>query len=231
MKYFGLILKDKLVKTTPQIEVDPSFPYNFRQSYSIWNLRSGKKAQADFTLPRFILKKNCKLTDVLDAVCIKKSFSMLCSKPFLMTLKRFKVSNYQCFSTTVSEKEMTHEYHFLHFFEDCDSYIDFKNSDFFIPPPSIKANNPEEGRQSISIGSLEEYGQLREEFISIGVKKLKLINEIELDLFRVSIGKINFFISERLKNALLEAGLTGFSFYAPPVEDNTFIMDGRIYTT
>ncbi|MCB9275617.1 MAG: hypothetical protein H6564_16340 [Lewinellaceae bacterium] len=231
MKYFGLILKDKMVKTTPQIEVDSSFPYNFRQSYSIWNLRSGKKAHADFKLPRFILKKSCKLTDILDAVCIKKSFSMLCSKAFLETLNKFKTSEFQCFSTIVSEKDLAHEYFFLHFYEDYDSYIDFENSDFFIPPPSIKANHPEEDYKPISIRSSDEYVRQKEEFISIGVKKLKLKHDIELDLFRVNIGKINFFISERLKNALLRAGQTGFSFYDSSIGNNIFIMDGRIHTT
>ena len=69
-------------------------------------------------------------------------------------------------------------------------------------------------------------------FVDTGVRNA-IISDFSPVETRKDVGQLweNFIISERLKNALLEANLTGFSFYAPPVEDNTFIMDGRIYMT
>lgn len=184
--------------------------YNIRENYSIWNINYHEKINFDLRMPVFLLNKRAKKTDLIFSNHYSPFASLLISERLWIILQKFKLPAYQLYPTVLKDsKGNVYPYHFIYFYESDDSYLDFPKSSFYV---KIRGENGFSIKEQ-KVKSLEDYFKLKrlfkEENIKLEVLEPVLKEGIPLDLFRTKKVFLPLFISEALRNALLENGITG----------------------
>lgn len=164
------------------------------------------------------LSRKAKITDFVSEVSV--SILPLMNKKALDLLEKFNLGNYRVYPCQLYVKDEPIEHYFIYQIFDAEKYIDVTNSIF-----SVYYYFKEPHWNYVSgFTSMEHYrdycNQLSGSY-EIAPKKLVFNAECDktLDLIRLSDFSLFFgIISERLYNAIQEAGLTGWEFTPIEVE-------------
>jgi hypothetical protein len=173
------------------------------EKFSSWELH--KKTP----VIKFELKKRCKLTDVLSILEINTGF--LISPKVKNIFDQFHLMRHQYFEATIQSKDGNlHQYYWLHLTEpDLTKKIDYEKSIFYETEWTFR-------KELIKLDSYKHYEKLKakdtEASFGVRLDKIALSDSFDknLDLFKFTPFGINVYISERLKNALVENNIISF---------------------
>ena len=171
--------------------------------FSSWELNKEK------TVLKFELNKKSKLTDVLSVLEINTGF--LISAKVKKIFNDFKLMRHQYFDATIETNEGIFDYYWLHLTEpDLVKKIDYKKSIFYETEYTFK-------KKIIFLDNYEQYQKLKskDEEASFGVTAEHIFFSSSfdktIDLFTFLPFNNDIYISERLKNALVENNIYSFN--------------------
>lgn len=181
-----------------------------------------------------ILEKKAKLTDLVSCPSIGFSSKLLVSGKFKGILEKNRKKGIQFFKAPIIQNNvMIEDYWILNFYEFNYEYIDFPNSkiaytrkadDYKITYNTIK--------EYINLKSFEQFEAKRLEAIakeeSLSIEKLNLLNQnIDEDFFMIKyvFGGL-YFVSEKLKKEIEDAGCTGIEFQPIELSYNEWTAPG-----
>lgn len=218
MKYF--VMEESLDKKI----VGSDFPqayrfikgYNEDASNALFSLYKYKDTFPDYVpnLDGVMLAGYAKLTDF-----VSNGFSgSLCilSPKAKAILEQYNLCPHQFYSLGLYKKKVKYDYFLLKLVSNYSDFVDYEKTSF-------REYDITSGYKSDSffVKSKEEFWERREKIkaekgISWGIWGDKLVMNkdfnCELDFFVISILDANTYVSERLKNAIESAGLTGWEF-------------------
>lgn len=216
MKYFRLECeyKKEIVGPYPQSEGMAEY-YQYDSTNSIRNLNYDNDFEPN--LDAIQLVKAAKLTDRLSVVVIGSLIGIIISKEVKSLLKNYELPKHQFFRAKVlnhQRQEVKEKQYFLfRILEHQNQHINFDKSEFYIREwggvdlgtiDITKAQDLEVSSMEMGLG----VGQF------VTPRFITLYPEAQFDIF--SFRRFaGFFVSERLKNAIEAAGLTGMRFEPP----------------
>ncbi|MFY7898917.1 MAG: imm11 family protein [Chitinophagaceae bacterium] len=210
-------LNHKEIGVYPQIETG-NYPIMYENSNFIGNIHLKKiTSHPDLTIP--ILRKKAKLTDLISAGIMGFSFKLLISTKLKLLLEKYQNDNLQFFKTSLIYKDdENNDYWVVHPYRADYDFVDYAKS--VISKENILGTDPKE---YVTINSTESFIQQRTEHRTDGkiwgftIEKIAFKNGLT-DLFVLDgvSGGIGYYVSEKLKNEIEEAGCTGIEF--EPVE-------------
>lgn len=214
----------------PQIsDLSDGFNYDRDAPNSIFRVNIWGELPANLAIPNYVLHGHAKRTDLISSGG-QHSHLMLISTDLKKLIQDFKLPKIQTFGTKVVRNKDSYEYYVFFLPENLYQFIDFSLSSFALVPMGgerpVAIQKPE-------IHTLTEFEKWVKEYpylIRINSKRLKVVAEklvldtknIPYDIFRI-IGPVSgYFLSERIKNAIQEAGLTGLEFV--PLENIVTVL-------
>lgn len=175
------------------------------------------KIDQEFALPEIYLEKKAKHTDLLNSVIIPPWFLVL-KKGFIDFLNNYKLDEIQSWNIKVHQNKLIYDEYSLFFlnFPKQDEVINFRESDFYIG----KYSEFQYEGERMTITSYSEYLQKRKKLESLdGDLLIKFrsilldLKNIKTDLFRIINAPLSgYYVSEKLKTAIIEKGFTGIEF-------------------
>lgn len=153
---------------------------------------------------------SAKLTDILSATMLGGS-GLFISEKFKSLLELFRISDHNFFQAQINHKGTTYDnYYWLHLMSDLRKFIDYKHSEFFARVSNFTYN--ENLHFESTEDTIEFYNKI-DKFHTLQARKLvfKPDCQLDFDLFYISNFDKNIYISERLKNAILDNKITGAS--------------------
>ncbi len=209
MKLFKLeqSVEGPIIGDFPQVQEKWPWPMDRwgENSYAMTPLKG--PIEFDIIFPYFELAKRAKLTDWVSAVNVDRNYFMVSTR-LLALLKGFVWDEYQYFPVPVHTPNEIVDYHLIYFpWPRQDEYIDWKSSIFqhIVPSGAI---------EEIQFENSGRY--LMEHTDDVKMEKAVIFSEnITLDLFRFKNYNSGFYVSERLKNAMEAAGMTGIVYEIP----------------
>ena len=182
------------------------------QVESIYKINPQKIIDFDFNPPPFKLERMAKKTDWLNNIFLNQMITI--SPRFLKMLEQFSLPDHQIFPARVFHEDVEFNYFLVYFYPPMqDKFIDFEESEFVKDYFGAFKN-------TLEINSLEEYKVARSQIkLPEGITFSKLVfkKDIPYDIFRFFLLGRGIYISEKLKNAIQEAGLTGMEI--TPIEE------------
>jgi hypothetical protein len=206
------------------LEVGSQFPqiqkmspeYNYKAFNSVYELSKLYDDFPDFTpnLDYFVLVSRAKLTDLLSVSVLRGGF--LISEELKTIFDKFKISSHKYYRAKVKYGGIYYEnYYWMHIVSDLTSFVNYQNSLFFV------YHNFSQNLGEIEIISKEDLLQKEKKIksdnpgktIAIWAKKIELLPTFDksLDLFKISRIDGNFYISENLKNAIVNKKISGLN--------------------
>jgi hypothetical protein len=184
------------------------------------------KISNPFLLPQPILRNKAKLTDLLNVVPVSSPVFLVLSDDLLNFITpRINVGYQRWKLTSHSQGEIITKYNLFHISNPSErQLIDFKNSEF------ILKNNKTKEEEKVSLSNYNEFHENWMKFIysnhSMEIKSLTIdFQRFTNDVFRIIqlyfLG-IGYYVSEKLKNEILNKGFTGIHF--TPLDE----IDSRI---
>lgn len=159
-------------------------------------------------VPSFRLRSKAKLTDVIS---FPINSDWIVSERFKSTFEAEEIDNVQFIPIYIFKKDEAHQYFLLRALKVCMECIDFSNTTISI----MKTTWEEEKR--IQVKDLNEFQILVESTRlpqSIKISAFKISEKCNYDFIRLdyTYGVPTFFISERLKEILLQNKITGIRY-------------------
>ncbi len=158
--------------------------------------------------PQFILEEGAKLTDWVSTVNIQRNYLMVSTR-MMDLLKEFILDEYQYFPVPIHTPKSIVDYHLIYFpWPRGDDFIDWGNTIFQRTTDS-------------GVITLERFGNTRERQFAKNKHELSMYQpmlyeeKITCDVFRFLGYDSGFYVSERLKNAMEAAGMTGIVYEVP----------------
>ncbi|MFL9484508.1 imm11 family protein [Chitinophagaceae bacterium LWZ2-11] len=196
----------------PQIQ-KMSLGYDYKATNSVHALSRANQSLPNFSpnLDYFVVNKQAKLSDLLSVSVIRGGF--LISNKLKEILEKHNLPEHQFYSAKIQFKTKFYDYYWLHIISDLTDVVDYSNSTFFI------YHNYLHNLGYIKILSKQDF--------DIKKRKLKQDNEgktvtiwseaiffnktfeNQLDLFAVSLFDNDFYITETLKNVIMNEKITG----------------------
>ena len=213
MKYYSL--KHEFLKagsgSYPQSEgMTDNYPYN--REDSVWNINYDTELVPNLDAIRLV--QGAKLLDMLSSVVISEMIGKIVSENFKELLHNFRLPAHRFFEAKVincRKREIREQqYYLFRVLEHQNQYIDFDKSEFYVHRRGVGEVN------TINIGTANDLEKTPEEQgLGIGQyikpKFITLFPEVDYDIF--SFRRFaGFFVSERLKTAVENQGLTGIKF-------------------
>ncbi len=156
--------------------------------------------------PHFVLEDGAKLTDWVSATNINRNYWMVSTR-LMELLKKYHLDEYQYFPAPVHTPTGIVGYHLIYFpWPRQDDFIDWEKSLF------------KEDNQGISVELKfpESRKYLMENNDNTKMKEAVIFpDKITMDVFRFTNYRSGFYVSERLKNAMEAAGMTGIVYEVP----------------
>lgn len=222
--FYLISVKHEDLGKSPQGKVIPSDLNSFNNIFYHRIFQYGKlpdKLPINYSMMAY----HAKWTDFLYLNGIPNpQYILILNNVILEIFETFKIPPYQVWRYLLVQKNhLKKNYNLFYLNENSLSVLDFKKTNFFITPSSGK--NPEQVELNSILEYEEKRKQLSEEFEENPKSRRKIIRlyspvfktDVSYDLFRIG-GPINgYFISEELKNALVNARCTGLKFI--PVAD------------
>jgi hypothetical protein len=203
-------------------ETGPEYPqvqemapeYIYKAPDSVYALSKAVEQLPNFTpnLNYFVVQSRAKLTDLLSVapvhggLLVSSQLKYLLDKHNLTPIHKFYPAN-------VQHKKQFHHYFWLHIICNLTDQVDYPNSTFFI------YHNYKNNLGYVSIESKEDFTQQKEKIkrdnpgktITIWAETIKLNKEFNaaIDLFEIGTFDNNYYISERLRAALVSEKITG----------------------
>ncbi|MBB2148268.1 imm11 family protein [Pedobacter gandavensis] len=175
-------------------------------------------AKADFRpkMPRGILHKKAKLTDLLSACSPGFERRLLVSKLLKNLWELFDNEHFQFFDCDVITKNLTYEYWLMNPLISNFEFVDFQRSTVV-----IRKVKPDGGSflEEVPITSLKEFKAFLEilGIVDRGrtfISRVCLLDNIPKDVFALNHvhGGVGYYVSEKVKNAIEVSGITGIEF-------------------
>lgn len=227
MKYYNL----KSSRNRKEVGIKPQSQTgnigDVQQDFMPWE----GKIDFDFQLPEPFLEKKAKNVSFLDVAFIHPYRFLVIDDEFLNFLKDFSIEEFQYWkiNTWVNKKETIDKYN-LFLINDTkqEEYIDFSKSEFY--SKKLGDWNNSSPLKLVFVKDYEEYvfekEKLRKDKLRLLHKKvtLNLSNTTE-DMFRIiNAPPRGYFVSEKLKNAIVENGFTGLEFVEVSELDNVEVI-------
>ena len=170
--------------------------------------------------PEPILEKKAKTTSLLNVTCLSSLIFLVFHNNFIDFLNNFTLGDYQTWSIKIHYKnKVINEYCVFHISQYSDSsYVDFENSKFIVGKQPVYKD--QKIGKAVNIKDYNDYLNLEEvitdEDKSLRIQAPKLIldfTKAKEDFIRFAeIPQVGYYVSEKLKNAILEKGFTGMDF-------------------
>lgn len=195
--------------------------FNMKRNYEAWGLYSDVRRTPMEKVSGFQLKYHAKVTDWVSAAQFGTD-SALFSKRWYDLLHQFACMKEIAVEAEIDHHKKSYPYRFIHFPEFHNHFVDFTRSRLYWAGRAgwmgdVQFENfgqyqktaQEQQERNLAHRIRQEYEQVRD----IRVVELFLDgSKIDLDFFRL-VGLINrFVVSERLKNAIVNAAMTGMLF-------------------
>jgi len=181
-----------------------------------------------------ILEKKAKLTDLISCPSIGFSLKLLVSGKFKDILEKNRKNGIQFFKAPIIQNNiMIEDYWILNFYEFNHEYIDFQNSKISY---TRKADDYKTTyntiKEYINLENLEQFEAKLLEAITkeetLSIEKLNLFNQnVNEDFFMIKyvFGGL-YFVSEKLKQEIEDAGCTGIEFQPIELSYNEWTAPG-----
>jgi hypothetical protein len=169
-------------------------------------LRSNEYPPANIKLV-FELENRAKLTDILSQAAISAD-GLLINEKVKTVFENFNLMNHIFFPVSIKTKDGVLNYYWLHLNESFISAIDYKNSTFCWTEYELE-------QDSVDIISFEDYIVKKKKngiYWGVNGETIKLLpNKFkdEIDLFNLGPFDFTIYISDRLKEALEKANISG----------------------
>ena len=160
----------------------------------------------EIIFPHFVLEDGAKLTDWVSTPNVDRNYLMVSTR-LMDLLKEYRLDEYQYFPAPVHTPKGIVDYHLIYFpWPRQDDFIDWEKSLF-------KEDN--EG-VSVELRFQESRRFLMENNDNTKMKEAVIFpDKITMDVFRFTNYRSGFYVSERLKNAMEAAGMTGILYEVP----------------
>jgi hypothetical protein len=194
--------------------------YNFKAPNSVYALSKSRDKIPDFEpdLNYFVVQAKAKLTDLLSTAPITGGF--LISDNLKSILEYYNLPLHKFFLASISYRKGFYNFHWLHLVSNLTEFIDYPNSIFFV------YQNYRHNLGYVEIKSEEDYTLKKDKLkkdnpdktITIWIEKIKFLADFknDLDLFKIGIFDNNWYITERLRNAIFAANITGCEIVPAP---------------
>jgi hypothetical protein len=178
----------------------------------------------DIQFPVFIMEGEAKKTDLLNCEPLGGKFLVISSN-VLNLFKGFNIDQFQSFLIKVSQRDKIYDYYAFYLTSARVEYIDWKRSTFValhekygftIENDSTVWYDVEDFRFedfNDYINKIREYGVGNQQ---IRPSVIRLSDSIHHDLFKICSPMTGYFCTEKFKEAIIKAGLTGFKFESVP---------------
>ncbi len=221
MKYWRLFNSiEKEVGFVPQI-TEPVFKGNYNDPKQLWNLYFRKTDEINTIIPHGRLHKKAKVTDLMSVAFL--SGDLFISKKLYDILSEFKVSGVELKkSATILSTGSSLETYIIHPFISDYRFIDVEKTEFYFT--NDMGNQYLEKRIYNSIDEYLEacYAKINSNYKSpfydkrpIKITQINFVENSELDLisvFGINYGGVGYFVSERLKQKILDEKCSGIIF-------------------
>ena len=173
---------------------------------------------ADARFPDYILSEEGKLTDYTFDSSLGRY--LFISKRFLEVIRQFKLDEHQIFDSPIQANGMMHPYFILYLVHERREFVLWEKSVFYKRPKAIDWKQaaidkkmPEDNEfEPVSGLTFDEFVKLDNSRL-IGRKEVLLDRIVlEYDLLRITWPAHQIIVSQRLKDAIQQAGLTGMDF-------------------
>ena len=187
--------------------------------------------KVDFTpiVSNPVLYAKSKRTDLIKWVGVGFGLKLLISGKLKMILEQYGKQVFQRFQCSVFHKGIEYkDYWIMNAFEVNNEFIDYSKSDVFL----IK-----QPRRKVRELNVENYSDFQREMkqvkemgypFNVSIKRFSLSENIEKDFFllRRIEGGVGYFVSERLKQEIEQAGCTGIEFQPAHLSYNEWVARG-----
>jgi hypothetical protein len=189
--------------------------YNYGTPNSVHALSRAVEHLPDYEpdLDCFVVDRKAKLTDLLSVSVTYGGF--LISPKLKGIFEQFNLPLHKFFPAKVSYKKELFDYFWFHIVCNLTDQVDYSSSKFFT------YYNYAHNLGYVDIRSKEDLTKHRENIkkdnpgktITIWAEKIKMNEQFDktLDLFEIGMFDANFYISKRLKDMIMELGVTGLS--------------------
>jgi hypothetical protein len=174
----------------------------------------------DFTpdLSGFKLVRGAKLTDFLSGGQISNSLTI--SQKVKFVFEKFNLCPHRFYSMTIDYKKEPLNYFMFHYLSNFSGYVDYEKSTFMENYGILNQNIGD----CVEVNSLDDlfvkrkkikqkYGDnVHSSVIGTNIIMNKEFGKMQLDFFTILIADVGTYVSNRLKNAIEENGLTGVEF-------------------
>jgi len=205
--------KKKIVGFIPQVSNgDPSIEWSNENYIENFKLN---KAPLNVLVPRPILYKSAKLTDLLSASLVGLTFNILVSKKLNELLLSGESFSVQSFETLVLEKDLKHPYNIIHFYDFGWDSLNLELTEI------VKVDDVDYSETKILVNTSEELKSLIEnQNIANGgrffykITKPVFKNNFNYDFFKLRgiYGGTGIFVSDKIKLMIEEEKCNGIEF-------------------
>lgn len=186
----------------------------------------------EWVIPEPILHNRAKPTTMINGGTISSLILLMFKDQFVDFLKCFKIGEFQAWPMKVHhKKEVLNEYLLFHLSNPSDGkYVDFENSEFFIGKQEIYED--QKIGKLVKIKNHQEYLNIseiiREEDKRLNIQCPKLVLDFENateDIIRFAeLPQAGYYVSERLRDAILSKRFTGMDFLEINEHDNRLFI-------
>jgi hypothetical protein len=166
-------------------------------------------------IPTLEFYKSAKCTSLIDLVPISRSQYLIINESFLAFLKSYCNGPFQTWKIKASQKEIDYTYYIFYLDEYKSDFINYDKSIFKLFE-LIDGHIFKELNQEIKITSDVDYIEKCNSYSFGELQPTKIVlntSNQEVDFFRCAHnGMAGYYVSERLKQAILENGFTGIRF-------------------
>ena len=177
-----------------------------------------------------ILYAKSKKTDLIEHLGIGFSYRLLVSGKLKNILEKYRKEGVQYFQCPIVHKGVEDKgYWIMNVYETNEEYIDYKESEIV-----LRSRKPEGGTKlsAVIISSIDEFNIGRafhkKNNAFLFVERIALKEPIKDDFFTLIYieGGIGYFVSEKLKQEIEEAGCTGIEFQPSHLTFNEWLAPG-----
>ena len=224
MSFFRIYdsIDSKIIGVFPQV-IDGVVPTtrndpNFIENYNL------RKAPASVYLPKGILEKKAKLTDLLTTSFPGFSLNLFVSellKDIINTSNHFGMQFFE--SSVIIKSGQEFPYWILHAYEMGYEFLNVADSSFVMLDRKDRSKIMEQVTFNTASDVQAKYQDIQvrieknpNDIKFLVINEVKLKEDIAVDFFplrTVQYGGIGYFVSERLRNAIEKAGCTGIQFF------------------